>query len=257
MNVAAIVLAGGYGKIAGQCKVLVNLNGQPMLHHILRNLEQIPFGQTCLVVNTEENSGIAIRNSLWDYRGLTWVEQERRCGSGGATRLALMALDPHICHVLITFADMPLWRTETFWAMIRRHIRTKPQLTLVNIPLTKGTRVERYGRILRDKHGKIMGTIEPWQIPPGQTVKANEVNPSLYVAEVRWLGYALTKIQPVNKGDGFPDEYLLQDIIKVAYKQNVRVEEIRIDELDQALGVNDEAELEEARAAYQRMFEQN
>jgi bifunctional N-acetylglucosamine-1-phosphate-uridyltransferase/glucosamine-1-phosphate-acetyltransferase GlmU-like protein len=247
MEFAATVLAGGYGKIGGKSKLLADINGTSMIRLVTEKLCALPFRRIYVLVNTEPDSGEKVKRELEDFPNLEFVEQPHRCGSAGATRLVLNAMRPEhgARHLLITYGDMPLWETGTFELVMKHHLEKQPQLTMVSIPLVKGSKPERYGRILRDAQGRIKGTIEPWQIEPGQTVEADEVNPSLYAASVQWLKVTLPRLRPVNKKDGWPDEYLLQDTIHIASQDNAHVAEVRVDDVEQALGVNEERELEE------------
>lgn len=250
-GIAAVVLAAGYGKIAGKCKLMAHINGQPIIYHVLEMLNAaLAWHKIYVVINYE--SGNSIAHTLSSFKNVSYVMQPRRCGPAGATLLALETLDPETHHVIITFGDMPMWRPETFQKLIRHHMTERPKLTMVTIPLVPGTRPERYGRILRSPDGKIIKTVEPWQIKPGEVVGASEVNPSLYMAEAVWLKEAISQLHPVDKGDGFPPELLLQDVIHVATGRGDHIAEVRVDELEQALGVNDEEELEEVRAIFQK-----
>lgn len=254
-RIAAVLIAGGYGQINGECKLLAMLNGQPMICHALNPL--LAANPEIVIVVVNPMFGDLLQDTLNNqYPGLNlrYCVQASRSGTAGALACAIEELDKAgngIPHLVTNFGDMPCWAKSTIQMLTARHFAPdRPVATIVSIPLVPGTRPERYGRILRNKEGRITGTIEPWQIKPGQEIQASRVNPSLYCFQLPWVRRVLPTLPPINKGDGFAAERMLQDTIRAAETQNKPVAEIQVDDLNQALGVNTPGELEAVRMQF-------
>lgn len=256
-EVAAAVLAAGYGKIDGQCKLLAEINGQPLINRVVESLKAAKVvGEIYLVVN--EESGDQIRESLRNFDNLKFVLQPYRMGTAGATRLVLDILPERYEKLLCTFADMGAWRPSTYRRLVKRSFKKGgADLTLAVVQPPEGSNIERYGRVLK-KDGKVLMTFDAWEIDKYRNNPeimellraATETNPSLYAFGTRFLRHAMTQLKPVNKGDGHPDELLLQHTVEIAAREGFRIAEIKVKDHREALGINDKQELEEVRTIF-------
>ncbi|MCL5666323.1 MAG: NTP transferase domain-containing protein [Patescibacteria group bacterium] len=253
-KVSAVVLAGGYGYFGvgkiRMSKVVAKIGGKPMVRHVMETLRSTEiFARYHVVAN--KNYARQIENALQGLPDTSYQIQECRIGSAGAVELALKAARPEEENVLITYADMPLWEPATYAAVAERHLRENPDLTLVSIPLKPGTRPERYGRFLYGPDGELLGTIDdPACVPEGKYTLANEVNPSLYAGKTEWLKRAISEIPLYDKKDGFPPERLMQSVIYLAYRDKRKVVKIRVEDCEQAYGVNTKEELREVKKIF-------
>jgi len=244
----AIVLAGGYGYFTSEDgprpKILADIGGEPMAKRVVRLVRSAGFEQIVVVVN--EKYDAQIRQTLEDD-SLLYAVQPHRVGTAGAVKLALEQTGVETTDFLVTFADMPCWSSQTFQKLHTLHQERRPRLSLVTIPLVSGTRPERYGRVLRDANGRITGVIEPWQLN-GKPISATTVNPSLYMVNTRFFWSRYDQLPIWDKGDGHPPERPLQALVPLADP----IVEMRLDQIDEALGVNTADELHEVRTLLEK-----
>jgi bifunctional N-acetylglucosamine-1-phosphate-uridyltransferase/glucosamine-1-phosphate-acetyltransferase GlmU-like protein len=102
-------------------------------------------------------------------------------------------------------------------------------------------RFDSYGRVLRDKAGKVNGLVEKWAATDEQ-MKIKEKNINLYAVENKWLFQNLKKIKPTT----IKNERDINDIVHLAVTQGKRVEVFEIGDVDEALGINTQEERDEA-----------
>lgn len=261
MKLSAVVLAGGYGHFRGPrgtkvSKVTAHIGGKPMIRHIMDKLLSTHlFNRYYIVTNTLYHE--QVEHALAGYPDIRFVTQPHRVGSAGAVKLALDAMEGEQ-HILTQCGDMPFFESGTYLKMVDRHFSgDNPKLTLIKVPCVPGTPVESYGRIIYGEGGKLLGTIDdPNCVPKGQFAHAKEVNPSLYVGEVPWLKASIPQIKPINKGDGFPDERLMQSLIFLSHNEGSPTASIPLDDHEQAYGINTLSDLRMARQLHKRRCQQ-
>ena len=115
----AIVLAAGQGTRmkSSRAKVLFELAGRPMLHHVLDAAFEAGAARAIVVVGFD---GEAVTASLARYgdKVKTVVQSERR-GTGDAVGCALPALDARDELAMILCGDTPLVGAEELGALAR------------------------------------------------------------------------------------------------------------------------------------------
>ncbi len=256
MKLSAVMLAGGYGCFHGPkmqkiSKVLAHLDGKPMFSRIVDQLISTKlFSRYYVVTNQDYHEQIAL--ALRGHPEIRYVTQTHRIGSAGAAKLALDLMEPDEQHALIQYGDMGFIELETYRCLVERHLyHDRPRLTLATIPYVPGTPVEKYGRFIYGEHGELLGTVDdPLCVPRGKFVQANKANPSLYVANVGWLKQRIPRLRPVDKGDGFPKERLMQGLISAARQRGDRVACVHFSDYEQFHGVNTLEELRQARRLF-------
>jgi bifunctional UDP-N-acetylglucosamine pyrophosphorylase/glucosamine-1-phosphate N-acetyltransferase len=168
-----------------------------------------------------------------------FIVQEERLGTAHAVRQAAEVLQGTSDLVLVTNADMPLLRPETLRKLIEMQGKNSGPLTLLTAttPETRG-----FGRILRNEEGQIVGIIEEAHATPDQ-LTLQEVNVGAYCFNAAWLWDHLPQVTLSPRG-----EYYLTDLIGMA----VRVANVRSEDADEIIGVNNRAHLAAAEAALRR-----
>lgn len=243
-SVAAIIPAGGAGSISnGKPKVLEEISdGRSIIGQVLSSLLPLGLGQIVVVVNNflfrEKIQEHLRREGLNNH--VTWALQHWRLGAAEAVAVGLEKLTEDIRTVLVTYGDMPLWRTETFLELISGTLFLSYDIGMVYVPLTEKTpeMVRNYGRVLRNKKGNIMQIVEPSDEISEDLSEVDSVNPSLYVFNRGWLTRNLSRIEPKGKGDGFPSEFHMPQLIKIARDPAVGVLELELADQNEALGIN-------------------
>lgn len=247
---AGVVLAAGYGSLDGNTSKLVapiGRNGSqcPMVcapARLMRNGLGLP---TTVVVNP------LYRDSIKDaLTGIIephdLVVQPDRFGTAHAVEITLQHLAARNGqswrHLVVLYGDMPLWRTSTIQMLLEMHHDTRPTpaISHLHINLTESSldTVRRFGRVLRDRSGRILAIREPHEMTAAEAAAVTMVNPSAWVFSVPWLSANLHRLQPHCKGDGYAAECWLPDLVALASEQEAPMLSIPLGDETEAVGVN-------------------
>jgi len=125
-RIAAIVLAAGYSRRYGaENKLLADLNGKPVLTHVLDAIAPLPFSQRLVIVNPS-HSEIA---SLCNSSVFNIVENENaENGMGGSIAAGVRSLGKTDA-VMIVLGDMPFVTQQTYLKIIEA-FRNNPGETI-------------------------------------------------------------------------------------------------------------------------------
>ncbi len=247
--IGCIVVAAGYGSLRSGPdgkpvpKVIERINGIPMIAYPLRMAEHAGITETVVVVNPRDGAAViaAIKSSVHVgtiRRMPEFVIQHERRGSADAVLRAIPNLRArNIEHALITYGDMPKWSARSTRALLTLH-RSHHVVTMATVCRSHEYPVlDRYGRVVRNSHGEIIGIIEhnsPFITPKGYAIQS--VNPSFWIWDLEWLEQMIPKIKPFKKSDGFGDELHMPPLIHMA-----RIDGRVIHECAFSYSVNDEA----------------
>lgn len=112
-SIAAVVLAAGKGTRMGSDlhKVLHEIDGKPMLAHVLDNANGLNPARTIVVVGAGREQIHA------KYPDLETVAQEEQLGTAHAVRMAVENLKDFQGIVLVLYGDVPMVRSETLRAL--------------------------------------------------------------------------------------------------------------------------------------------
>jgi bifunctional UDP-N-acetylglucosamine pyrophosphorylase / glucosamine-1-phosphate N-acetyltransferase len=238
MKVTAVLLAAGQGTRmkSDLPKVLHTLCGKPMLWHVLESLKEVTTEPPVVVVGHEAEA-------VTKYLGETAraVLQEPQLGTGHAAMQAESLLKDKTDLVIVTYADMPLLRGETFEQLVEvQRLNTGPfSLLTVIADDPRG-----FGRILRKADGTVQAIVEEYVATPEQQ-KIRELNVGAYCFDAEWLWGALKRIgKNPKKG-----EYYLTDVVEIAVKEDLPVQAVLHDDFIETIGINTRIHLSEAEAA--------
>ncbi len=244
-DIQTVILAAGKGTRMQSAipKPLIEVNGQPMLTHVLHALKKSTITTNPIIVVGGWTEAIQ------DYYGddYRYAIQEEINGTGGAVKAALPYLDtsPDAPPVLILYADHP-FITATSISNISTHVvQSIEVLTMytVTVPDFEGWRqpFNSFGRILRGAAGEVTGIIE-YKNATEEKRAILEVNPGIFAVQADWLETALDRIQ---KND-LTHEYYLTDIVTLAVADGHTIETISLPP-HEALGLNSVADIENAK----------
>lgn len=237
MKITAVILAAGQGtRMRSELpKVLHPLVGRPMALYSLETAQQATGTTPVMVIGygagkVQQTVGEAAR----------YVIQEPQLG----TAHALMQAEPLLRHesdlVLVTTADMPLIRTETYQRLIQVQQAHSGPVTLLSAMADPSS---DFGRVLRDADGSVQAVVEVAQASQAQ-LAIGEVNTSVYCFAASWLWDALRRIPLSPKG-----EYYLTDAIGLAVSEGLSVQAVTVEDPEEALGINTRVQLAQAEAA--------
>jgi bifunctional UDP-N-acetylglucosamine pyrophosphorylase/glucosamine-1-phosphate N-acetyltransferase len=238
MKVTAVLLAAGQGTRmkSDLPKVLHPLCGKPMLWHVLEALKSAAPEKPVVVVGHGAEK-------VTDYLGdsAQTVLQEPQLGTGHAAMQAEPLLKGKMDYVIVTYADMPLLRGETFKRLLETQRLNSGPLSLLTV-IADDPR--GFGRIVRKSDGTVQAIVEEYVATPEQQ-KIKELNVGAYCFQADWLWDALHRIEKNPK----KGEYYLTDIVEIAVKDNLPVQAVLHDDFIETIGINTRVHLSEAEAA--------
>ena len=238
MKVTTVILAAGQGTRMKSSlpKVLHPLCGKPMLWHVLEALKTAATEKPVVIVG---HGAEEVTQYLGD--SAQTVLQEPQLGTGHATLQAESLLRGNTDYVIVTYADMPLLRGETFQRLVETQRLNPGPFSLLTV-IADDPR--GFGRILRKADGTVEAIVEEYVATPEQQ-QIRELNVGAYCFKADWLWEALQRI-PKNPKKG---EYYLTDIVEIAVKDNLPVEAVIHDDFIETIGINTRVHLSEAEAA--------
>ena len=238
MKITAVLLAAGQGTRmkSNLPKVLHPLCGKPMLWHVLNALKDV----------TTETPVVVVGHGAEDvtkYLGESarTVLQEPQLGTGHAAMQAEALLTGKTDMVIVTYADMPLLRGETFKRLVETQRLNSGPFSLLTV-IADDPR--GFGRIVRKLDGTVEAIVEEYVATPEQQ-QIKELNVGAYCFNADWLWDALKRIEKNPK----KGEYYLTDIVEIAVKDNLPVQAVVHDDFIETIGINTRVHLSEAEAA--------
>ena len=237
MRSESIILAAGLGTRmkSSMPKLLQPLAGQPMIRWSALACKEATGNEPYLIVPPK---GTAIGEAAGGSS--KWIEQIEPLGTGHAVLQAAELLDGEPDLILVVNADMPLLSADTLRTLVEAQSTSSGVVTL----LTSINEQSRgFGRIVRDKEGSVSGIVEEEQANSDE-LALTELNVGAYCFDAEWLWKELANLPISPKG-----EYYLTDLIGLA-SQGIGV--IKVNDLDETIGVNTMEHLAQAEAAARR-----
>jgi len=235
MDKAAVILTAGKStRMKSDIpKALHPILGKPLISHIIDNCKSAGFERIILVVGHKAE---LIKEKLGDE--FEYVEQGEPKGTAHALLATKEILKDFKGVIFTIYGDVCLVPPEIIKDMVKRHMKTKAQCTLLSADLP-GT---IYGKIIRDEEGKVKEILEPrgLELPP-ELESICEINAGVYLFEAPLIFDYLEKI-----GNDNPQrEYYLTDVVGLLYKDGYNTQAIKLPESWMAKGINDRKELVE------------
>jgi len=232
-EIAALLLAAGQGTRmrSSLAKVLHPIAGRPMLHYPLAAAEALHPRRLIVVVGCDaEQVGAAVAGRA------ELVLQRQQRGTGHAVLQTAPTLAGFRGDVLILYGDTPLLRAETLERMLRHKAETGADLVLLS------AKVEVPGIVVRDAAGRVARIVEATDASPAE-LSIPERNTGVYLLGAELLWKTLAQVGDQNR----QGEIYLTSIVEIAVREGLKVEALLIPDGEEAIGVNQRAEL--ARAA--------
>ena len=238
MKVTAVLLAAGQGTRMKSSlpKVLHPLCGKPMLWHVLEALKSAATEKPVVVIG---HGADAVKKYLGDSADC--VLQEPQLGTGHAAMQAEALLRDKTDYVIVTYADMPLLRGETFKRLVETQRLNPGPFSLLTVTADDP---RGFGRIVRKGDGTVAAIVEEYVATPEQQ-QIKELNVGAYCFKADWFWDALQRIEKNPK----KGEYYLTDIVEIAVKDNLPVQAVLHDDFMETIGINTRIHLSEAEAA--------
>ncbi len=235
MKLAAVILAAGQGTRmkSNLPKVLHNIAGKPMVRYALDAARAMSADKTILVVgHGAEQVRAAVGGDA------LFAEQKEPRGTGHAVLAARDLIRGKVDTVLVTYADMPLLRTETLQRLVDLHASSRAPITMLTATAQDSM---GFGRIVRNKRQRVLGIVEEADATPEQ-LAIQELNCGVYCFDARWMWEHLPRLRPNGKNK----EYYLTDLVAMAVKERSPVATIVLDDVEEVIGVNTRVHLARA-----------
>jgi bifunctional UDP-N-acetylglucosamine pyrophosphorylase/glucosamine-1-phosphate N-acetyltransferase len=235
---AVLILAAGKGtRMKSRLpKVLHPICGRPMLHYALAAAEKLGPSLLRVVVGHEAETVRAGFEGRADF-----VLQEEQRGTGHAVLQCRESLEGFTGDVIIMYGDTPLLRAETLTEMVRHRKDTDSDLVMLT------AEVDVPGIVIRGASGGVERIVEAPDATPDQ-LEIKERNTGVYLLGADLLWKLLAQVDDQNA----QGEIYITDIVELAVGEGRRVEATRLEDTDEALGVNTRVDLATATQAVQR-----
>ncbi len=247
-DIAIVILAAGKGvrMHSRQPKVLHNVGGKPMICHAWAVAGPLATRPPVVVVPPDDAS---IQALLGDQA--TYVVQPEPLGTGHALRMAAPLLTGRTDQTLVTYADMPLLRSETLQELINVQATTGAAIALLYV---EGEPQSSFGRVVRNVQGEVMEIVEVAEArqrpDPAAWLSIRTLNVGVYCFDAPWLWDTLPHLPLRQARTG--QEYYLTDLVGLAVAQGRCVVGVPLHDADEALGVGTRAELVTVEKAFRR-----
>lgn len=246
MKLAAVILAAGQGtRMKSKLpKVLHSVVGKPMVHYALDVVSELGAEQTVLVVGLGADE---VRRAVGDRA--QFVEQTEQRGTGHAVLQARELLRGKADTVVVSYADMPLLKSETLMKLANLHASSHATITMLTVISDDSM---AFGRIVRDVQQRIIGIVEEADATPEQlTIK--ELNCGVYCFDAEWLWEHITQLKPSGK----KSEYYLTDLVAMAVADRCKIEAIMSHDVGEIIGVNTRVQLAQAEKLMRERINQS
>jgi len=237
MTTTAIILAAGKGTRmkSDLPKVLHEVCGRPMLAYVLEACRAAGCGRLVVVVGHEAES---VRQAFAsDASDIEWVVQSPQLGTGHAVMVCRDHLAELSGAVLVLAGDGPLIAPATLRELLETHRRQRAACTLATSILPDPG---RYGRIVRDEAGELIGIVEHLDATDAQR-QIREVNVSLYCFDAAALREAVGRLT----NDNAKGEYYLTDALAILRASGKKVAAVPAVEPEEVLSINTFEELKQ------------
>ncbi len=238
MAVSVIVLAAGQGKRmhSDLPKVLHKLASKPMIEHVLDTAQAVSTGAPTVVYG---HAGQTLRERL-AHRQITWVEQAEQLGTGHAVAQALPQIEVDDI-VLILYGDVPLLREVSLRDLLAA---TKPSgFAVLTAHMSDPS---GYGRMVRGPDGALERIVEDKDASAAERA-LTEINTGIMAVS----GALLKKWIPALGNRNAQAEYYLTDCVEMAVAEGMVVGSCVLADADDAMGVNNRAQLAYLERVYQ------
>ncbi|OQY19619.1 MAG: UDP-N-acetylglucosamine diphosphorylase/glucosamine-1-phosphate N-acetyltransferase [Desulfobacteraceae bacterium 4572_35.1] len=236
-ELATVILAAGKGtRMKSDCpKVLHPLVGKPLAAYPVRLAQELGCSPTVMVVGHQVER---VQQQFAD-EDIVFVHQEQQLGTGHAFQISHQVLKDFSGTVLLLCGDVPLLRCQTIDEMLQAHASAGAAVSVLtaNMEDPRG-----YGRIVRS--GAEIEHIVEEKDASAEEKKITEINTGIYALEVPLAFELLGQLS----NDNAQGEYYLTDIIALARTQGYKVVASTLDDVSEAMGINDRVQLAQAAA---------
>ena len=240
-GLAVVILAAGKGTRmhSDRAKVLHPLASRPLLIHVLDTVATLNPQRVIIVVGHQSEE---VKKVCETYP-VEFVEQTEQLGTGHAVQQTEAVLEGFEGEVLVLCGDMPLIRSTTLQALLRKHHETAAECTVLSL---KTNEKKDFGRVVRGPDGAVSRIVEAKDASELE-ITIDEYNSGVYCFDKDILFKALASIDP-NNAQG---EYYLTDTVGILSRNGQTVECYSTQDADEIFGINSSDDLKKAEQIVQ------
>ncbi|MBE6445091.1 MAG: hypothetical protein E7019_03405 [Alphaproteobacteria bacterium] len=227
-NVAAIILGAGKGTRmkSDLPKVLMPVDGKPMIRHIIDMLEEVKVDKIVTVIAPD---GDLVKKEVAPYP--TCV-QEKQLGTGHAVRSAQSEFSGYRGDILVIFGDQPLYTKETIKKVLKKRAEGYSVVCVGFRPDDPA----RYGRLVMKK-GNLERIVE-YKDASEEERAINFCNSGIMC----FAGDKLFEILAAISNENVTGEYYLTDAIEIALRMGLKCSAVECS-VEEASAANTQEEL--------------
>lgn len=234
-NRYVVVLAAGQGtRMKSKLyKVMHPVMGRPMVGHVVN--AALDSGATQVFTITGFGADV-VKDYLGDKS--EYVYQEEQLGTAHAIEQARELLEGKDGTTVVLSGDTPLLQADTLKQLMDNHENENAKATILTALAEDPF---GYGRVIRAEDGSVSKVVEEKDASETERT-VQEINTGTYCFDNKELFEALKKVDN-NNAQG---EYYLPDVLEILKENNEKVSAFQLNNMDEALGVNNRVALAEA-----------
>jgi bifunctional UDP-N-acetylglucosamine pyrophosphorylase/glucosamine-1-phosphate N-acetyltransferase len=237
MNTSVVILAAGLGTRmrSKRAKVLHRAGGLALVEHVVAAARAVSEADRIVTVTGHQADQV---EALLGPAGVRFVRQKEQKGTGDALAACREAVAGQDGLLMVLYGDTPLLSAATLLRLRDAQARSDRAATLITTALDDPS---GYGRVLVDPEGSVTAIVEDKVCTPEQR-SIRIINSGIYCFRADLLWKYISEIQPTQPAG----EYYLTDMAEILTRHGHRVQEMRVLEASELLGINTRIELADA-----------
>jgi bifunctional UDP-N-acetylglucosamine pyrophosphorylase/glucosamine-1-phosphate N-acetyltransferase len=237
MPLTVVILAAGQGTRmkSARPKVIHELAGKPILHHVVETSRALQPDQVIVVIG---HGAAQVREVMQDEQ-LVFVEQAEQLGTGHALQQCLDTIEPGN-DVLVLVGDVPLIRAETISLLLKESADAAVSV-LSFIPAN----AFGYGRIVRAGNGKVNAIVEQKDTTPAEA-EIGECNSGILMIRGDRLRELVMALDNANA----QGEFYLTDVVALAAAAGDTIAAVICEDANEVNGINNQQQLATVESLY-------
>jgi bifunctional UDP-N-acetylglucosamine pyrophosphorylase / glucosamine-1-phosphate N-acetyltransferase len=230
-----VILAAGLGTRmkSRKAKVLHRAGGRALIEHVIDTALDLTQSERIFVVVGHQAD--EVRKAI-THPGIRFIEQTHQKGTGHAVMVGREWLEPLEGYLMILYGDSPLLRTRTLLQLIDQQKASEAAGTLLSAEMDDPT---GYGRVIRNDADLSVEEIVEQKAANPQQLAIREANMGIYCFRADLFWQYVDQMGTNNPAG----EYYLTDMVAILNGAGYKVEAMRIDDANEALGINDRVDL--------------
>ncbi|MCP4331113.1 MAG: UDP-N-acetylglucosamine diphosphorylase/glucosamine-1-phosphate N-acetyltransferase [Gammaproteobacteria bacterium] len=237
MPLTVVILAAGQGTRmkSSRPKVIHQLAGKPILHHVVETSRALHPDQVIVVIG---HGAEQVRAAMQDEQ-LVFVEQAEQLGTGHALQQCLDTIEPGN-DVLVLVGDAPLIRAKTISRLLKQS-----KGAAVSVLSFFPANAFGYGRIVRAENGNVSAIVEQKDTTPAEA-EIGECNSGILMIRGERLRSLVMALDNANA----QGEFYLTDVVALAAVAGDTVAAVVCEDANEVNGINNQQQLAVVETLY-------